>query len=150
MAEKYFKRDEAERLLPIIGEHLERALEQKKKVDALDEDLARAAARIMALGGSIPPSRELSKKRTERDQSASELDKAVSEIQETGCVIKDLDIGLVDFPSFRNGQEVYLCWKLGEDRIGFYHGIHEGFAGRKPLDDAPPDQEPPSGPPRIH
>ena len=150
MAEKYFKREEAEQLLPMIGENLEKALQQKKKVEALDEDLAHAAARIMALGGSIPPSHALSKKRAERDQSASDLEAAVTHIQETGCVIKDLDIGLIDFPSLRDGQEVYLCWKLGEDHIGFYHGVDEGFAGRKPLDDSLPDHEPPSGPSRIH
>ncbi len=150
MAEKYFKREEAEQLLPMIGEHLGRALEQKKKVEALDEEFSRAAARIMALGGSIPPARELSKKRAERDHSASELEEVMTQIQETGCVIKDLDIGLVDFPSLRDGQEVYLCWKLGEDHIGYYHGINEGFAGRKPLDDnSPPDEELPSGPSRI-
>jgi hypothetical protein len=49
-------------------------------------------------------------------------------------VVKDLDTGLLDFPAILNDEEVYLCWRLGEDRIRFYHGIHEGFAGRKPLD----------------
>jgi hypothetical protein len=50
---------------------------------------------------------------------------------------------LVDFPSLRRGEKVYLCWKLGEERIGYWHGIEEGFAGRKPLDDAQPEEEPP-------
>ena len=152
MAEKYFNREEAEQLLPMIEENLGKALEEKKKVDALDEELAKAAARIMALGGSIPPSRALARTRAERNESASELEQMVEQIQQTGCVIKDLDEGLIDFPSLRDGQEVYLCWKLGEERIGYYHGIDEGFAGRKPLDDdsAPPDDEPPAGPSRIN
>jgi hypothetical protein len=145
MAEKYFSRREAEELLPMIGGCLGEALEQKKKMDQLDEQLSRAAAKIMVLGGSIPPHRELAATRTEREQSLSELQKALVQIQETGCVVKDLDMGLVDFPSLRDGEEVYLCWKLGEERIAFYHGIEEGFAGRKPLDDAPgdADDEPP-------
>lgn len=152
MPEKYFERDEAEQLLPMIGEHLGKALEQKKKIEALDEDFARAAARIMALGGSIPASGDLAKKRNQREESVSELEEAVNRIQETGCVIKDLDIGLIDFPSLRDGQEIYLCWKLGESRIGFYHAMNEGYAGRKPLDEdaGPSSDEPASGPPRVN
>ncbi len=53
---------------------------------------------------------------------------------ETGCLVKDLDSGLLDFPAIIDNKEVYLCWRLGEDRIRFYHGQREGFAGRKPLD----------------
>ena len=56
----------------------------------------------------------------------------------TGCIIKDLDVGLLDFPSVIDNEEVYLCWKLGEDRIRFYHRQDEGFAGRKPLDPRDP------------
>src|SRR5947208_2722177 len=114
------------------------------------EELFRGAARIMALGGSIPPLEQLARSRAERQKLASELEEAIKRIQETGCVIKDLDVGLIDFPSLRGGEEVYLCWKLGEERIGYYHGIDEGFAGRKPLDDSMPDAEPPSGPQRIN
>ncbi len=50
----------------------------------------------------------------------------------------------MDFPSLREGEEVYLCWKLGEERIGYWHGIEEGFAGRKPLDESPAEEEPPN------
>ena len=142
MADKYFSRREAEELLPVIGGCLGEALEHKKKIEERDEVLSRAAARIMALGGSIPPLEELSVKRTEREGSVAELQKAVGQIQEMGCVVKDLEMGLIDFPSLRDGEEVYLCWKFGEKRIRFYHGIHEGFAGRKPLDDSLPDEEP--------
>ena len=97
----------------------------------------------MALGGSIPALEELSVKRTEREGFVAELQKAIVQIQEMGCVVKDLEMGLIDFPSLRDGEEVYLCWKFGEKRIRFYHGIHEGFAGRKPLDDSLADEEPP-------
>jgi hypothetical protein len=142
MAEKYFKRFEAEELLPMIGDCLEQAREQKQQLDELDEELARAATNIMVLGGSIPHYGELKKKRTEREQFASQVLEAVNKIQEIGCVVKDLDQGLVDFPSLLAGKEVYLCWKLGEERIGFWHGVEEGFAGRKPLDEGPADTSP--------
>jgi hypothetical protein len=148
MADRYFKLHEAQELLPMIGSYLEQAREQKQKVDGLNEELAHAAARIMVLGGSIPPHNELSKKKTERDELATQVQESVSRILETGCLVKDVDEGLVDFPSLLNGEEIYLCWKLGERRIEFWHGIEEGFAGRKPLDNSTSD-EPPRNP-QVH
>jgi len=72
--------------------------------------------------------------RKEHTRLAQNLKSALDQILETGCVIKDLDVGLLDFPSVIDNEEVYLCWKLGEDRIRYYHRQNEGFAGRKPLD----------------
>jgi hypothetical protein len=149
MSERYFNRDEAEELLPEIRKSLAKAREQKRALDSLDQDFAQAAARIMVLGGSVPPYQELVRKKNERDHSVSQMEEAVNRIQETGCVVKDLDAGLVDFPALRNGQEVYLCWKLGEERIRYWHGLEEGFAGRKPLDAKPGRDEPP-GASRVH
>lgn len=149
MAEKYFNRREAEKLLPMIEPWLEEARIRKQRIEALDKALSQAAARIMALGGSRPPYAELAKKRTERDQCATQVKQAVAQIQETGCLVKDLDEGLIDFPSLREGEEVYLCWKLGEGRIEYWHGIHEGFARRKPLGKAEPPAEPPAGKGRV-
>ncbi len=70
----------------------------------------------------------------QHNQLAETLKSALNHILETGCLIKDLDVGLLDFPAVINKQDVYLCWKLGEDRIRFYHRQDEGFASRKPLD----------------
>jgi hypothetical protein len=143
MAEKYFKRHEAEELLPVIGQSLEEARKQKRALDSLSADISNAALRIMMLGGSFPPFAELNRKKTQRDKVAEQLARTVDEIQQTGCLIKDLEMGLVDFPSRRGDEEVYLCWKLGEAHIGYWHGIEEGFAGRKPLDEAQSEDEPP-------
>jgi hypothetical protein len=143
MAEKYFNRHQAEELLPVIGEFLEEARKQKRTLDSISAEISNAALRIMMLGGSFPPFAELNRKKTQREKLAEQLARTVDEIQKTGCLIKDLDMGLVDFPSQRGGQEVYLCWKLGEARIGYWHGTEEGFAGRKPLDEAPSEDEPP-------
>jgi hypothetical protein len=149
MSEKYFTLREAQELLPFIGPHLEQAREQKKNMDRLDEELSRASAEIMVLGGSLPPRMRLAQTRLERDQFAGELKASVSEIVRTGCLIKDLEVGLVDFPALLRGEEVYLCWKLGEERIEYWHGIDEGFAGRKLIDETPAGDEPPGGP-HIH
>ena len=143
MAEKYFDRHEAEELLPAIQQFLEEARKQKQALDSVTSDISNASLRIMMLGGSLPPFAELNQKKAQREKIAEQLSRTVDEIQQTGCVVKDLDTGLVDFPSLRRGEKVYLCWKLGEERIGYWHGIEEGFAGRKPLDDAQPGEEPP-------
>jgi hypothetical protein len=143
MSEKYFNRHEAEELLPAIEHYLEEARKQKQALDDITAEISNAALRIMMLGGSLPPFAELNHKKAQRDKVAEQLAQTVDEIQQTGCVVKDLDTGLVDFPSLRGGEKVYLCWKLGEARIGFWHGLEEGFAGRKPLDDVQPEDEPP-------
>jgi hypothetical protein len=58
---------------------------------------------------------------------------AIEELQELGVLVKDLDRGLVDFPCVHRGRELLLCWQLGEDEVGYWHGLEDGFAGRRPL-----------------
>lgn len=147
MSTKFFKRAEAQELLAVIAPELERACGQKRRLAALESELARAAAQIMVLGGSVPPRKALAEKKLERDQLAQELTASVAKITRTGCLVKDLETGLVDFPALHEGEEVYLCWKLGEERIEYWHRVKEGFAGRKLLDENFPD-EPEN--PRIH
>jgi hypothetical protein len=148
MTSKYFNREEAEQLLPLIEESLKQAQSQKEAVDALQGDLANAASRIMVLGGSYPPYSDLVKKKSERDEISTKILETLAKIQETGCLVKDLDEGLVDFPCMIDGQEALLCWKLGESRIEYWHGIEEGFAGRKRIDGGA-SETPPSGPRRV-
>src|SRR5262249_49797421 len=140
---------EAERLLPVVAGYLEQARQFAQRLHDLDEELGQAVVKIMALGGSIPPSAALAEKKSERQEIENELREVVGRIQQTGCIVRDLEVGLLDFPSLRDGEEVSLCWKLGEQRIEYYHSIHEGFAGRKPLEQ-PKSDEPPEGPQRVH
>jgi hypothetical protein len=149
MSERYFDRNEAEELLPMISSVLNEAREEKQKMDGFDRDLAQAAAKIMVMGGWIPPHRELAEKRVSRDQSREKIKRAIEQIQEVGCVLKDLDEGLVDFPAMVDGREIYLCWKLGEEHIGYWHGLDEGFAGRKPLDEGKDGERELGGPRRL-
>ena len=148
MSSKHFSREEAEQLLPLIEESLKRALAQKQTIDALQGELSDAASRIMVLGGSYPPYSELVRKKSERDEESAKMLETLDQIQATGCLVKDLDEGLVDFPSIIEGQEALLCWKLGEGRIEYWHGIEEGFAGRKRLEGGSPENSP-SGPTRV-
>jgi hypothetical protein len=133
-APRLFTLKEAETTRRELEPFLVEAMESRKKLAALDEHLTAVAARIMMMGGVLVPYEKLSVMRAEHRQLAESLKSTLSRILETGCLIKDLEIGLLDFPSLLNNEEVYLCWKLGEDRIRFYHRQDEGFAGRKPLD----------------
>lgn len=131
--ERLFKREEAEALLPLIAQRLSSAVNNKHRVDELDAEFSQVQNRILLQGGLLPTYGPLARKRVEREALASALRDAVSEIESNGCVVNDLEMGLVDFPSIVNDEQVFLCWKLGEPDIRFWHGIHEGFAGRKPL-----------------
>jgi len=97
MADKFFNREEAEAMLPLIEHCLNEARESKEKVEDLDRELSRAKTEIMVLGGSFPPYRKLATNRSEREEKMTTLQEAVERIQETGCVVKDLDEGLVDY-----------------------------------------------------
>lgn len=87
--------------------------EQSIDLDEVEDDVAREYGRFRALAEAL------------RDD--------ISAVQTTGCTIKDLTSGLVDWPTLHRGREVYLCWRYGEDRIEFWHEIEDGFAGRKPV-----------------
>jgi hypothetical protein len=71
---------------------------------------------------------------TEFAQLARELSGHVEHLNGLGVHVKDLDIGLLDFPAVRDGEDVLLCWRVGEDAVEWWHGLEEGYAGRKPVD----------------
>ena len=132
---KIFTLQEAERLVPTVKELLQRAIESKSEVETVEGELQGISERINLLGGSeINPAAVLKLKRG-KDEALRTLRNVVGQIEASGCLVKDLDSGLVDFPALLGDEEVYLCWKLGEDSIGYWHRVEEGFAGRKPIGD---------------
>ena len=131
---RIFTLTEAERARKELEPFLMEAMDCRKKLAGLETDLTAVSARITMMGGVIVPYEKLSTLRIEHQQLAGALKSALHRILETGCLIKDLEVGLLDFPALINNEQVYLCWRLGEDRIRFYHRQDEGFAGRKPLD----------------
>lgn len=132
--QRFFTLTEAERARRELEPFLVEAMDCRKRLAGLDQDLTAVAARIMMMGGVIVPYEKLAKLRAEHSQLAEAMKAALNRILQTGCLVKDLEVGLLDFPALIGNEEVYLCWKLGEDRIRFYHRQDEGFAGRKPLD----------------
>ena len=84
-------------------------------------------------GGGYAAS-DLNAAQAELERLNEEAATTVDELEELGVVVKDLDLGLLDFPALREGEEVELCWRVGEDSVEYWHRIGEGFAGRKPID----------------
>ncbi len=78
---------------------------------------------------------EYSQHKSLKRRAEGVVQQAIEEIQAAGVLIKDIEAGLIDFPAVHGGREVLLCWKLGEARIEHWHGVDEGFAGRKPIGD---------------
>jgi hypothetical protein len=131
---KFFSLTEAERLRLQIEPMLIEAMETRRKLGELDEQLGALAERIQRAGGLLVNYEKVARVRLERNRLEESLQSSLERIHSMGCIVKDLDIGLLDFPSRLNNEDVYLCWRLGEDRIRFYHRQDEGFAGRKPID----------------
>ena len=134
MASRFFKLKEAEELLPVVEALLNTAINRKKKSEVLEAEFARLRQRVALHGGIVVHRERMAGMKQQKDCSASELREALLETEAAGCLVKDLDIGLIDFPCLVDRREVYLCWKLGEPAIGFWHGADEGFDGRKPID----------------
>jgi len=132
---KRFTLPEAESLLPEIGTILREAIVLKTRYLEAEQTLEAFAQRVAMQGGVVVDRETVLKNRTDRDRHGERLKAAMEKLQEYGCVVKDLDIGLVDFPTLFRGREVYLCWRLGETGIHYWHGTDEGFAGRKPIDE---------------
>jgi hypothetical protein len=130
--ERIFTPDDANELLPVVRPLVERMVEGKRALDAAQAEADDVSTRISGNGGGLPPAR-LAEVNAELSRRAAELAGALEEIQDLGVVVKDLDTGLVDFPSVREGRDVLLCWRLGEDEVAFWHGYDEGFAGRQPI-----------------
>ena len=141
---KLFTLEEAERAIPLVEQRLHQAIDSRREAATIDQQLREIATKIHLSGGAeINPAAVLERRR-KKDEAMEHLRQAVEALQQIGCLIKDLDIGLVDFPAALNDREVYLCWKLGEPRIDYWHHVDDGFASRQPiLDDFGPHAEEP-------
>lgn len=129
-----FTRDQAEALLPQVGRLIREAVSIKAEYDEAEAVLQNLMQKVMVQGGMMVDRERVVQDKSRRERLGERLKAAIEAVQEQGCLIKDLDIGLVDFPTLFRGREVYLCWKMDEARITHWHGTDEGFAGRKRID----------------
>lgn len=132
MAARYFTLEEARAALEELRPIAEEMVEHHRRL--LEAQLRRSelAGRAGSNGGDLTPS-DFAEIESDLEREAAALARSVERIQAAGALVKDLEQGLLDFPSKREGRDVLLCWHVGEDDIRYYHGADEGFAGRKPL-----------------
>ena len=135
MAKRTFTLNEAQDLLPILESLLRKILECKRKKEAIDARFQEVNHKILLRGGMLLDIVPLARLRAEHDKLIQSMNDAEGEIEAMGVQVKDRDIGLLDFPCVVDGQIILLCWKMGEARIGHWHGTEEGFAGRKMIDE---------------
>jgi hypothetical protein len=130
--DRLFTPEEANAALTRVRPLVELVVERRATLLAAQARLAELLAKVAGNGGGLDPSaaHELVGAVQEAER---ELDAVAAELSEVGVVVRDPDSGLVDFPSVRDGEPVFLCWQLGEDDVSWWHGPEEGFAGRKPL-----------------
>ena len=130
---EHYTRAEAEALLPRLGGLL-------RELQLLRDELADQEEQYTALRTRVLSNGHNMQGNTQRIKMAiatttAQITQRIHAIAELGVILKDLEVGLVDFPAQRNGREVYLCWRLGEDHINWWHEVDSGFASRQPLED---------------
>ena len=130
---RFFTLQEAEELLPRIEHLLQSAVEAHSEATGHEGALERVVSRITYLGGVEIDPADYSQRKSLKRRAEDVVHQAIEEIQSAGVLIKDIEVGLIDFPAILGGREVLLCWKLGESHIQHWHGVDEGFTGRKPI-----------------
>jgi hypothetical protein len=132
MAERHFTPEEANAALEEVRPIAEALVAHRQEMAVAATRQARLVQRIAGNGGDFDPQEpRMIEEQFEREGQA--VARCVEKLERLGVLVKDLDRGLVDFPALRGDEEVLLCWEVGEDEIAYWHGVDEGFAGRKPL-----------------
>ena len=125
MTAHYFTVEEANELLPEISALMEKLQSRRANVISLRQQMTELLSRSPSdVGGPVASSLV---------QDFIAIEALAQKIKSHGCIIKDLNAGLIDFLSIRGDREVYLCWRFGEPQVAFYHELHSGFAGRQPV-----------------
>ena len=129
---KLFSPERANALIPKLEPLIEELLARRRElaIKLLESDPALHHAqprrpRLAAARSALPPPRFAELKH--------EIGRLIYRIESLGCVVKDIDLGLVDFPAMLQDEPIYLCWKLGESSVAYWHGLEEGFGGRRAL-----------------
>jgi hypothetical protein len=130
--DRVFTLEEANAAVHELRPTVERMVEHRRNLTAAQSLQAQLITRIAGNGGDMVPS-DLREAQEAIEREAAAIAGCADLINAAGAQIKSLEEGLLDFPSRRGDEDVLLCWKLGEDEIGYWHGADEGFAARKPV-----------------
>ncbi len=133
MTERYFEPEDVEPLIPRLTEIMARVMAAHAEGSEARAWLQAEHDRINVAGGGVVDRAAWRTARERLDRSGPVVQDGLQAIQKLGGVTKDVDMGLVDFPHRRRGRVVNLCWRYGETRIEFWHGLDEGYAKRRPL-----------------
>jgi hypothetical protein len=123
---RYFTLQEANQTLSAIRPLIDEIQAIRQEILARRPEVWPVVERAAGNGGSLAASKMV--------EEFARLDALVHQIQETGVLFKEINLGLLDFPALKDGREVYLCWKYGEEEIAFWHEIEAGYAGRQPIE----------------
>ena len=129
---RYFTLEEATALLPQIRPLLEEIVDLRSRLERAERDLVALHWKART-NGHVGHEGSFTAGQSTRAELLAEINVRMARIQALGVELKDPAVGLIDFPSLREGRVVYLCWRLGEPGIGWWHDVQTGFAGRQPL-----------------
>jgi hypothetical protein len=132
MAPRYFTLDQANEAVEELRPVVEQMVDHRRRFLVAQQQRGELTEQAGSNGGDLTPT-DFAEVEEELELQAAALARCIEQLQAAGALVKDLDQGLLDFPSLREGEEILLCWRLGEDEIGYFHGTDEGFIGRKPL-----------------
>ena len=135
MSDRTFTLEEAQSLVPVLESLLRTAIAGKKLMEQVEGEMQALGHRIFLNGGTHVDVGAVARRKAERAKAEQRAKDALAEIDSIGVQVKDLDIGLLDFPCEVEGRIVLLCWKMGEQSITHWHSPEEGFAGRKLIDE---------------
>jgi len=133
---RFFTWDQASRLLPEVDRLLRRAVKARAQYGDAEMGISAWQMRIQTMGGVAVDRESFRHLQETRTAAAQNMREWLQALTELGVQVKDLDTGLVDFPTLYRGEEVLLCWKLGEPSIDYWHGLEDGFRGRQRIDSA--------------
>ena len=131
---RYFTLSQAAGLLPEVERLLRVGIEARREYELAESAMSDIQERVRMAGGMNLDRRQVLQLREDRERGARRLRESIEAVHELGVQVKDLNVGLVDFPTLYHGREVLLCWRLGERSIDHWHGLDEGFQSRKAID----------------
>jgi hypothetical protein len=132
MPPRYFTPEDANAALDEVRPLAEKLVAHRRRLERAAQERAEIAARVAGNGGGLDVAR-VAGLDTRIERARAGIARCVNGIHALGAIVKDLDQGLVDFPAQHDGEEVLLCWRVGEPDVDYWHGLDEGFAGRKRL-----------------
>ncbi|QOY88260.1 DUF2203 domain-containing protein [Paludibaculum fermentans] len=131
---RFFTLEQAQQLVPEVRRMLNEAVEARAELEESQQEIAECMRKAHQMGGVDLDTGRLVLLRKRVDELGKKLKEILDQFEELGIQVKDLNIGLVDFPTKYRGEEVLICYQLNETGVGYWHGLDEGFRGRKRID----------------